>query len=925
MFSQSYCDEIDQYFNGQMTLLENRCRELETKESELPEECRGLCAFSRTLLEDKIEEINTAVERCTQDEGEALRFLYSAMPLSDMLDYPAALFLAYAKHGAFLWKEGPFAGKVPERIFANYVIHYRVHNEDIADTRRFFYDRLKDRVSGKNMYDATVEANYWCAEKATYQTTFRRTQNPLTMYGTAAGRCGEEAPFAATALRSLGIPAREVAAPWWSHCDDNHAWVEAWCEGKWHFLGGCEPEARLDRGWFAGPATRAMLIDSVWFGKDTPSEPGADHPDMSVRLNHLSLYAPTAELKVTVADEEGNPVPEARVEFSVLNYGKFSPIASLRTGRKEEGDDYGRAKLDTGCGSLLVSAWAEGRYGEALVSMAPDKKSDIPKKSECTIVLKPEIEKTEQWRDLEFYAPRETVRNETETDAEFAARGASMEKAAKSRRDRIAAFYRPRDAERVLMRFAGKDREAVDEILHQACGNIGEIIRFLEWDFAGKTVELERQYGQEIWKLKALKTLQKNDYWDIKAEVLAECCIWASPWAPELPEEIFFPYLLSPTAAHEFPRACRAALSKVISKEFKEHIRRCPGDLPGIVEELIVSLPEQEYANLINSPMGCLTGGMGSRISAGVLCIQIYRALGIPARMRPMDRTLEYYREGRFYPAEKEKAADRERAAGRVILKAAEPLKLEEWKRYSLARFENGRFQPLFLMKGRRKGALNSRDAEGEAIGEDKLELELEPGIYRAVTANRLPNGNQSLRIFDFKLKEGETRQIELALHEFSTDDMLESMPVENMLLQGAKGEEVSLHSLEEGGKALLLWLELTREPTEHILNEIWEKKDAFRKLQGAERSDVPVYFILKKGKNYREDETLKRTLQGVPGITLLFDEFGEAYEKLSCQVRCNPGKLPLAMVMKGGRECIYSECGYNVGMADILLRILEE
>ncbi len=52
-------------------------------------------------------------------------------------------------------------------------------------------------------------------------------------------------------------------------------------------------------------------------------------------------------------------------------------------------------------------------------------------------------------------------------------------------------------------------------------------------------------------------------------------------------------------------------------------------------------------------------------------------------------------------------------------------------------------------------------------------------------------------------------------------------------------------------------------------------------------------------------------------------DEFGEGYETFARQAGCNPGKLPLVAVLEGGKECIYSGAGYNVGMADMLLRIL--
>lgn len=59
---------------------------------------------------------------------------------------------------------------------------------------------------------------------------------------------GEESTFLVAALRSVGIPARQVYTPRWAHTDDNHAWVEAWADGKWYFLGACEPEPVLISG-----------------------------------------------------------------------------------------------------------------------------------------------------------------------------------------------------------------------------------------------------------------------------------------------------------------------------------------------------------------------------------------------------------------------------------------------------------------------------------------------------------------------------------------------------------------------------------------------------------------------------------------------------------------------------------------------------
>ena len=153
-----------------------------------------------------------------------------------------------------------------EEIFINHVLYYRINSENIVDCRRFFYDQLIDRIRGLSAKEAALEINYWCAENGSYEASDRRTISSVTLYKSGKGRCGEESTFTVTALRSVGLAARQVYTPRWAHCDDNHAWVEVWVNGEWHFLGACEPEEKLDRGWFTGPAGQALLIHSRTFG-----------------------------------------------------------------------------------------------------------------------------------------------------------------------------------------------------------------------------------------------------------------------------------------------------------------------------------------------------------------------------------------------------------------------------------------------------------------------------------------------------------------------------------------------------------------------------------------------------------------------------------------------------------------------------------
>ena len=201
------------------------------------------------------------------EQREALKFLYAYMPMADIADHSVDYFLENIDCSLQARQEMPWGKTVPEREFRHFVLPVRVNNEDLDSCRMVFYAELKERVQGLSMRDAVLEVNHWCHEKVTYRPTDARTSSPLASVKTAYGRCGEESTFTVSALRSVGIPARQVYTPRWAHTDNNHAWVEAWVDGKWYFLGACEPEPVLNLAWFNAPASRGMLMHTKVFGQ----------------------------------------------------------------------------------------------------------------------------------------------------------------------------------------------------------------------------------------------------------------------------------------------------------------------------------------------------------------------------------------------------------------------------------------------------------------------------------------------------------------------------------------------------------------------------------------------------------------------------------------------------------------------------------
>lgn len=206
----------------------------------------------------------------------------------------------------------PLARELPEPLFLNYVLHPRVNEEELCDCRGFFYAQIRGRIEGLSAREAILAINEWNAEQVCYRATDERTISALGAWRSGFGRCGEESTFAVNVLRAAGIPARQVYTPRWAHCDDNHAWVEAYCGGAWHFFGACEPEEALDRGWFTGAASRALLVHSRCFGT-----PAADEEIISVDgavtfLNQTARYAPVRLLAVRVREKDGGPPPVRR-------------------------------------------------------------------------------------------------------------------------------------------------------------------------------------------------------------------------------------------------------------------------------------------------------------------------------------------------------------------------------------------------------------------------------------------------------------------------------------------------------------------------------------------------------------------------------------------------------------------------------------
>ena len=880
-----------------------------------------------------ISEIEAGLSLCSEEEALLIKFFYGTMPLRDAGEYPFEIFLSYVRHALWLRKTMDWCKRLPEDLFVHDVLYYRINSEDISDCRSFFYEQLKDRIVGLDEYQAAVEINYWCVEHATYEMADDRTAGPMTMYRSGKGRCGEESTFTVTALRSVGLAARQVYTPRWAHCDDNHAWVEVWVNGEWHFLGACEPEEKLDRGWFTGPAGQAILIHSRTFGDYAAGkrEEVIGRDGAVVCHNVTASYTKTRKLRIQVRKQDNTPAAHAQVSVEILNMAEYFPAAALET------DEQGETSIRLGLGDIRLQARSEGKFVERYCNLAEDGIGAADADCAVTLVLKDSEAGMKdalsgvsacEWHLAKLCAPKEVVVRESVLSEEEVSRGTRrLADAVKLREERFDQLTRhaiavhPEEEER--MRVAGENAE--------------ELTAFLEKD-------------DNPDRKKLLDSLTKKDDKDLRAEVLED---HLSAKRGSWPEDIHVQDLLCPRIWLEEIGAYRSYICSVLTAQEQEAFASNPELIWNYVNQNITDIPEEEYNTLCASPIGCLKLKMGSAVSRTILFIAICRSLNIPARLDKSLMLPEYWADGAFrVPVSRAQASK-----GTLLLRN---IPGKEWiyaQHWTLGRLEKDHFVTM--------------NHAGLVFEKETLELLLPVGIYRLIAVKRLLNGDQEAAELLFAIEK--EKQTELYMPDFEKTDgvmpweknsvpdesqscrklqnknnslreEIQSCLLRDILLQRADGTLCSLEKLVSGKRSILAFLEIGAEPTEHVLNEVLAlEKSAKGNSKGI---GCQLLFVLRQEKDLQH-KTLQEVLALDAGseIEILYDISGGAsdanaaprtatgatasgtlcgWQETAKRMRLAE-KLPVLAAVRPDGTGIYGSCGYHVGSVELMVRILKE
>lgn len=812
----------------------------------------------------------TKGEKPTNEEEEALKFLYAYMPIADITDYSKAYHLNNVRTALRTRKEMPWGNKVPELLFRHFVLPMRVNNEPLDSSRTIFYRELKERVKGLSMKDAILEVNHWCHEKVTYEPSDSRTSSPLQSIRTGRGRCGEESTFTVSALRAIGIPARQVYTPRWAHTDDNHAWVEAWADGKWYFFGACEPEPVLNLGWFNAPASRAMLMHTRAFGDYQGPEEVMLRTNNFTEINLIDNYGSAARVDFKVIDMEGKPVDDAKVEFKIYNYAEFVTAVSKYTDRQ------GNTFLSAGKGDMIVWASKDGRFGYKKVSFGKDK--------DVTIQLAYDEKHTPKEQDLDIIPPAENAIIPTVTSAQKAENNKRLAQEDALRNAYIATF--PTEESMKNYRFPA----AIPYII-KARGNWRTIQTFVE-----------KHEGNIDRALKLLSTLTDKDLRDMPIDILEDNM---NATSNEVSPRVEYEMILKPY---------KKFFAKVFRKDAQK-FRNDPSLLVDWVKKNIKLNPDTRAMQIPQTPISVWESRITDDRGRDIFFVDVARSLGIEAQKDLVTWKLQYKKGKDWVDVDFDTSVQEAAKTGKLILDYSPTEYLDDPKYYThftISKIVYGRTWIMNFEEGQ-------LDMGGGATWANtfKKGATLDEGTYLLVTGQRMADGSVMAHTQFFTIEPGKTTRQKLDVRQESEGiKVIGSFNSENLIEKD--GKEVSILSQTGRGYYVLGVLGMGQEPTNHALHDIAKMKEKLDKW------GRPMVLLFTNQAEKDKFETQKGEFGNLLKNTIFgIDKDGTVVKEIAKEMKLrNPNQLPIFIIADTFNRVVFLSQGYTIGLGEQLVKV---
>lgn len=270
-------------------------------------------------------------------------------------------------------------GRYEYEMWRDYVLPYRVLEEDLSDWRPFLREQIMPVIAdAKTVQEAAMLIFKWLHEpledgkrRVRFVATENRNQNSFQLLSTRNGGCKEIHITYVSALRAVGIPARHCTVGWWTTGDWYHYFVQYYDPDirDWRGIDASNTDGKDPADW-----NKSRGRWSVTKAYAFPSYPGVKDIDGMQRWDlctDITEYvSDTGELRVRF-DRQG----AFEVGLYTWNIGAWRLI-----GRTQSAD--GQPVTMTVGATLanhpiLVSAIGENSSGYAVTVVEAEKTKDV--------------------------------------------------------------------------------------------------------------------------------------------------------------------------------------------------------------------------------------------------------------------------------------------------------------------------------------------------------------------------------------------------------------------------------------------------------------------------------------------------------------------------------------------------------------------
>ncbi|NJK95294.1 MAG: hypothetical protein HC905_10610 [Bacteroidales bacterium] len=442
----------------------------------------------------------------------------------------------------------------------------------------------------------------------------------------------------------------------------------------------------------------------------------------------------------------------------------------------------------------------------------------------------------------------------------------------------------------------GLSPDTLRPMIFKSYGNWKEISTFIE-----NNTSKHRRYI-----LPFLTQISDKDFSDTRETILSDQLNSAMdiPRNPEIPEDIFVKYILSPRMSIEFLTPWRSFLRQSLGEKLAAESRK---DISALTSWIRTNINIDNTANLHSraplSPAGVYNLGAANASSRDIFFVAACRAFGIPARLNPETQVPEYFEKGKWMLAGFDAAPPIQPVKGTLQLTQKDnPVEPQYYYHFTIGRIQDGICRTLEFEEGRK-------------LSDFPASVSLDTGRYVLVTGNRLEDGSVLSSMTFFNITANNPAQVAVSLRKLPGNLKPSGKTDFTNLGLLRNGQTDNYTSLIGDKDAVVMLIDPDKEPSKHILNDLGPYVDHFNKWDGVFVVAFPQEKSQQAGvlKTYTLPENLVAGVDSNDGLLhALSDIYGPDLKD----------RLPLVVVCDNKGNIYLFSAGYKIGIGEQILKI---